>query len=43
MQPQSLPPPALLLPPFTLETAWQKARAAEDGWNTREPDRVAKA
>ena len=31
------------LPPFTLETARQKVRAAEDGWNTREPDRVAKA
>ena len=31
------------LPPFTLETARQKARAAEDGWNTREPDQVAKA
>ena len=43
MEPRSLPPPALLLPPFTQETARQKARAAEDGWNTREPDRVAKA
>ena len=31
------------LPPFTLETARQKVRAAEDGWNTREPDQVAKA
>lgn len=31
------------LPPFTLETAAQKARAAEDAWNTRDPERVALA
>lgn len=31
------------LPPFTLATAQQKARAAEDGWNTREAERVSKA
>jgi uncharacterized protein len=31
------------LPPFTLETATQKVRAAEDGWNTRDPERVALA
>lgn len=31
------------LPPFTLETARQKVQAAEDGWNTRDPDRVALA
>jgi uncharacterized protein len=31
------------LPPFTLETAVQKARAAEDGWNTRDPQRVSLA
>ena len=30
-------------PPFTAETAAQKARMAEDAWNTREPDRVALA
>lgn len=30
-------------PPFTLETAVQKARMAEDAWNTREPARVALA
>ena len=28
------------LPPFTAETAAQKARMAEDAWNTRDPDRV---
>ncbi|WP_225801058.1 nuclear transport factor 2 family protein [Streptomyces sp. NK15101] len=33
------PPP----PPFTAETAAAKVRAAEDAWNTRDPDRVALA
>lgn len=27
-------------PPFTLETATQKVRLAEDAWNSRDPDRV---
>ncbi len=31
------------LPPFTRETAAQKVRAAEDGWNTRDPERIALA
>lgn len=31
------------LPPFTLETALAKVQAAEDAWNTREPERVAMA
>ena len=31
------------LPPFTDETARQKVQAAEDGWNTRDPERVALA
>src|SRR5256885_14275811 len=31
------------LPPFTLETAKQKIRMAEDAWNTRDPERVALA
>jgi len=31
------------LPPFTRETAAQKVRLAEDGWNSRDPERVAKA
>jgi len=30
-------------PPFTLETAAQKVRAAEDGWNGRNPERVSLA
>ena len=29
------------LPPFTAESAAQKARLAEDGWNTRDPAKVA--
>jgi nuclear transport factor 2 (NTF2) superfamily protein len=36
---ESRPP----LPPFTLETARQKIQAAEDAWNSRDPDRVALA
>ena len=31
------------LPPFTLETATQKVRMAEDAWNGRDPARVALA
>jgi nuclear transport factor 2 (NTF2) superfamily protein len=30
-------------PPFTLETAAQKVRMAEDAWNNRDPQRVALA
>jgi uncharacterized protein len=29
------------IPPFTLETAIQKIRMAEDGWNSRDPQRVS--
>ena len=36
---ESRPP----LPPFTFETAVQKVRAAEDGWNNRDPQKVATA
>lgn len=31
------------LPPFDKEKAIQKVRAAEDAWNTRDPERVAPA
>jgi nuclear transport factor 2 (NTF2) superfamily protein len=31
------------LPPFTADTAAQKARLAEDAWNSRDPARVALA
>jgi uncharacterized protein len=37
---QELRPP---VPPFTRETAIQKVRAAEDGWNNRNPQKVALA
>lgn len=29
------------VPPFTAETATQKVQAAEDAWNSRDPERVA--
>ena len=38
-EPISRPP----LPPFTLETAKAKVQAAEDAWNTRDPEQVALA
>jgi uncharacterized protein len=31
------------LPPFTAGTAGQKARLAEDAWNSRDPAKVALA
>jgi nuclear transport factor 2 (NTF2) superfamily protein len=31
------------VPPFTCESAIQKVRLAEDGWNSRDPDRVVLA
>ncbi|AKT50648.1 nuclear transport factor 2 family protein [Arsenicicoccus sp. oral taxon 190] len=31
------------VPPFTRETALAKVQAAEDAWNTRDPERVAGA
>lgn len=31
------------LPPFTLESATQKVRLAEDGWNSRDADKVSLA
>ena len=36
---QARPP----FPPFTRETAIQKVRGAEDGWNSRDPQRVSLA
>lgn len=33
----------VLNPPFTIETAVLKVRAAEDAWNSRDPARVAMA
>ena len=40
MQSDETRPP---LPPFTRESAIQKVRLAEDGWNTRDPERVSLA
>ncbi|HEY2562580.1 MAG TPA: nuclear transport factor 2 family protein [Acidimicrobiales bacterium] len=39
MSSESRPP----FPPFTRETATEKARLAEDGWNSRDPEKVALA
>ena len=33
----------VIKPPFTLETARAKVKAAEDAWNSRDPERVALA
>ena len=33
----------LPIPPFTLENALQKVQAAEDAWNTKDPDKVCMA
>ncbi|MBL8169221.1 MAG: nuclear transport factor 2 family protein [Acidobacteria bacterium] len=35
--------PAPIKPPFSLETARAKVQAAEDAWNSRDPERVALA
>ncbi|QDV31482.1 hypothetical protein Spb1_34270 [Planctopirus ephydatiae] len=35
--------PSVLAPPFTRETALRKVRLAEDGWNSRDPERVSLA
>jgi nuclear transport factor 2 (NTF2) superfamily protein len=35
--------PPVIAPPFTLATALRKVRAAEDAWNSHDPDRVALA
>lgn len=32
---------SIIKPPFTAETAHAKVQAAEDAWNTRDPERVA--
>ena len=33
----------IIKPPFTLETALAKVQAAQDAWNTRDPERIALA
>ena len=38
-----MPSPTDIKPPFTRETAIQKVQAAEDGWNSRTPEKVALA
>jgi nuclear transport factor 2 (NTF2) superfamily protein len=38
-----MPSPNNILPPFNLASATAKVRAAEDAWNSRDPERVALA
>jgi len=38
-----VPSPTDIRPPFTAETAAKKVQAAEDAWNSRDPDRVSLA
>jgi len=33
----------IIVPPFTFESATQKVRLAEDGWNSRDPEKVSLA
>ena len=33
----------IIKPPFTMETALAKVQAAQDAWNTRDPERIALA
>lgn len=35
--------PVKLVPPFTRDTAIRRVRAAEDAWNSRDPDKVSLA
>lgn len=37
------PRPAPIKPPFTRESAIAKVKAAEDAWNSRDPERIALA
>ncbi len=43
MSDTSAPGPAVIKPPFTAETARAKVQAAQDAWNSRDPERVSKA
>lgn len=38
-----MPSPTDIRPPFDLDSARRKVQAAEDAWNTRDPERVALA
>ena len=40
---EELEKPLAPFPPFTEQSALQKVRLAEDGWNSRDPDRVSAA
>lgn len=42
-EPVAMASPTDLRPPFTAETAARKVQAAQDAWNSRDPERVALA
>ena len=33
----------IIKPPYTMETALAKVKAAEDAWNTRDPEQISLA
>ena len=39
----SIATPTDIRPPFTQQTALAKVKAAEEAWNSRDPERVARA
>jgi uncharacterized protein len=43
LNPQKMENKRMPVPPFTMETALQKVQAAEDAWNTKDPERVSLA
>lgn len=43
MSEQNIPKPTDIKPPFDLEKAQAKVKAAENAWNSRDPERVALA
>ena len=43
MQMASPAAPPVIAPPFDLDSARRKVKAAENAWNTRDPERVALA
>lgn len=43
MTEQTSPKPSDIVPPFTLETALAKVQAAENVWNSRDPERICLA
>ncbi len=43
MNEKTVPKPTDIKPPFTMDTAQAKVKAAENAWNSRDPERIALA